>query len=727
MRISKKRIAGVAALLVFLSCVLCLSLRANTDDIKQSENVNGERKNNKYITVPDEYKSISEAIGHAKEGDTVFVKEGSYEESVRLKNGVNLIGEDKNKVTIFRKTTSQEHVLLADCNNTLVKGLTIEHIGQDLAEKRAVGIYLIKSSARIEDCRVRNIAGNGLVARDGGQPVIKNCLFESNGLQGIYLYSCQAHVEYNRCNENKNGIVISQKANCTLKSNQCCRNEECGIYICGGATCTAESNICNENGHSGITLYEPNTTGMLARNEAGKNQLNGIKFTDGASGIAERNICRFNKINGIGVSGNWSSVTLRENTCSDNFQNGILLGTRQTTVAEKNVCVDNRYAGISIYAYASLAKLSGNICSRNKTDGIWFGLYAGGEAKDNVCTENERNGIYITSVWSAPKLINNNCQNNKGQALCIEPGDFGNARLMFVEEKFDELEKIASQLRLQNPRSTDSGFQLSGYYNSICLFWEDYKPPLEQSMLKLAEKWIEQKPDSVTPRIVKAKLLSGSGWRARGKGYAYTVTEQGWHAFESEHKKAWDVLASAEKLNNKDPELYATRLDFCRALGKSRRDINDIFYKGIEVSKNYYPLYQQMGQILLPRWFGKRGELEAFACKAVDITAPDEGESLYAVIAEVTIPYLGENVEQFLEYGFSYDRLKTAYRDLLKRCPGSNYHMNSFCLIASLYKDRKTAEELFGKIGDNWNWDVWHYQRVFDKYRNWAYTKDSKD
>jgi len=547
-------------------------------------------------------------------------------------------------------------------------------------------------------------------------------------MQGIHLDSCKARIEDNICNQNKYGIlVISQKANSILKGNQCCQNKVCGIYICGGATCNAEGNTCNENGHSGIMVYEPNTVCTLVKNEAEKNRLNGIQFIDGVKGVAEKNICRFNKKNGICVGGKWSTLTLRENTSSDNFENGILLGTRQTTVAEKNVCVGNGYSGISVYAYASLAKLSGNVCSKNKSNGIWFGVYAGGEAKNNVCAENERHGIHIASAWSAPKLINNDCRNNKGKALCIEPGDFGNVRLMFIEEKFDELEKIATQLRIQNPRGTDSGFQLSHFYTSICRYWEDYRPPLEQEMLKLAEKWIEEKPDSVTAHIVKAKLISRSGWRARGKGYAHTVTDDGWRVFKSEHLKAWKVLAAAEALSDEDPELYATRLAFCRALGKSRRDIDDIFYKGIEISKNYYPLYQQMGQMLLPRWFGKPGELEAFACKAVDMTASEEGESLYAVIAEVPIPYLGEDVELFLEYGFSYDRLKTAFQDLLKRYPHSNYHMNSFCLIASLYKDKKIAKELFEKIGDNWHWDVWDYRRVFDKYRNWAYTEDSKD
>jgi len=745
MKIPIKYICGV--LILLLVSFWGLFLAGRTDVREKTE------KTNRLLIVSDSNSSISKILKQARPGDTVFVKEGVYEEALYLKKRVNLVGEGKDKVTIRCSAMSQQHVLVVVDSDVLIKGLTIEHVGQDTAEQRAVGIFLIGSSARIEDCRVRNAAGNGLFAKDGGQPLISNCLFESNGFNGIYIVgentkpkisgnrclgnslygininSCQAEIENNVCNENKSGILVhSQKTKGTLTGNQCYRNKEWGIYIRGGASCNAKDNICNENGKSGIIAYEPNTTCVLVQNKVERNLLNGIRFSDGATGIAERNICRLNKQDGIVVAGKWSTPILRENICSDNAQNGICLSTRQTTVAEDNVCTDNGYSGIAVYAFGAFAKLQRNNCCRNKSSGVWFGRYAGGEVKDNVCAENDEHGICIANILSAPRLVNNKCNGNKGQDIYVEQGDFGNVRLMLIEEKFNELEKIATRLRLENPRGTYYGYQLSNYYNYLALYWEGYKPPLEQSMLEVVEKWTQQKPESITPRIVKAKLLSRSGWRVRGKGFAHTVTEEQWRVFRIENQKAWDVLDDAEKLGTKDPELYATRLDLGKALAKPMREINSIFYKGVEINRSYYPLYQEMARILMPRWFGGPGDLEAFAREAVTLTSSDEGESFYAVVAEVPIPFLSESrFELFLTYGFSYDRLKIAFKDLLKQYPDSNYHINSFCLIASLYKDKKTARELFEVIGDNWEWDVWDYRRVFDKYRSWAYAEDSEE
>ncbi|TSA57074.1 hypothetical protein D4R42_02290, partial [bacterium] len=49
------------------------------------------------IVVPDDYSSIQEAIDNADEGDTIFVKKGTYEgpinETLMINKTISLIGE----------------------------------------------------------------------------------------------------------------------------------------------------------------------------------------------------------------------------------------------------------------------------------------------------------------------------------------------------------------------------------------------------------------------------------------------------------------------------------------------------------------------------------------------------------------------------------------------------------------------------------------------------------
>ena len=59
------------------------------------------KADSKTIVVPDDYSTIQEAIDAANEGDTVFVKEGNYqEETLEISKSISLVGEDVEKTEI---------------------------------------------------------------------------------------------------------------------------------------------------------------------------------------------------------------------------------------------------------------------------------------------------------------------------------------------------------------------------------------------------------------------------------------------------------------------------------------------------------------------------------------------------------------------------------------------------------------------------------------------------
>jgi len=45
----------------------------------------------KTITVPDDYSTITAAIGNAADGDTIFVRKGTYEEPINQTLVINMI------------------------------------------------------------------------------------------------------------------------------------------------------------------------------------------------------------------------------------------------------------------------------------------------------------------------------------------------------------------------------------------------------------------------------------------------------------------------------------------------------------------------------------------------------------------------------------------------------------------------------------------------------------
>ena len=57
------------------------------------------------IVVPDDYPTIQEAINNANEGDTVFVRSGTYYENVVVNKTISLIGERKETTVIYGDST----------------------------------------------------------------------------------------------------------------------------------------------------------------------------------------------------------------------------------------------------------------------------------------------------------------------------------------------------------------------------------------------------------------------------------------------------------------------------------------------------------------------------------------------------------------------------------------------------------------------------------------------
>jgi hypothetical protein len=147
--------------------------------------------------------------------------------------------------------------------------------------------------------------------------------------------------------------------------------------------------------------------------------------------------------------------------------------------------------------------------------------------------------------------------------------------------------------------------------------------------------------------------------------------------------------------------------------------MNRLFKQGIAVERAYLPLYYIRAQYLMPRWGGSRSKLKAFVERAVELTRESEGESLYARL--ISILFGSYSFEEFKKLGFSYERMKQGYADLLERYPDTRYYLTSYCRVASLYGDKETARGLFDRIGDDRDSSAWWSESDFNKHKRWAY------
>jgi len=426
-----------------------------------------EASRTRMLVVPDQYPSIQAAMQAAAPGEIVHVRPGVYRGGLTFKEGVRLEGAGAERVTLRCGARENNVVYVKDCRSGLISGITLEHTGIGSGEKRYSGLHVERSSVRVVNCVVRNVAGNGITIEGPGSPTISGTVVRKSGWNGIYVAAganasiggCTVEenatsgitvaaaartviLETNECRGNRhqgiffgegargtardnlceknggNGIAVrGMGAAPTLEGNTCRSNTQFGLYFDRGAGGTADGNLCVENGYSGIAAVATDRTLLLRRNRCLGNERDGIYFFQGARGSAVGNVCEKNMDSGIALMGAARGVLLRENECRKNRSWGIYYGMGGGGTAEGNVCERNAKDGIAVVDEGTAPVLRGNVCRMNKDDGIHFGKATRGTAEGNRCENNQGFGVHAHGESSA-RFRDNECRNNG-------KGDFG--------------------------------------------------------------------------------------------------------------------------------------------------------------------------------------------------------------------------------------------------------------------------------------------------------------
>ena len=521
------------------------------------------------------------------------------------------------------------------------------------------------------------------------QPIIEAVNCKTGAISGLTL--TQTNIKSPEKNENFFSVI--QLDSSSIKISRCTiqNGGGDGIRIDGQSSCKILDCTIQGNAGNGILAWHQGVNPVIKNNTCSNNGINGVYFLEGAAGLAENNVCQGNMVNGISAYNKWTSPDIKNNRCLANKGSGIYLGDGAKGNVENNTCSENKWHGIVVADDSSAPTLKSNQCVNNERCGIYYSYYAHITAKDNV--------------------VKNNGEIN-----------FRQLRDVFWEEKFDELEEEASKLRTEKRLFSNGNSQLQWFYHSLGEKWPGYKPSVEDKVFGILNRWIEKKPESVTPRIVLARAYLAYAWHARGGKFARDVPEYAWDIFHEKLEKAWEVLTEAEKLKGKDPELYRLFIMAGMGLNKSDREMDRLFKKGVEIDKTYYHLYSQRAVSLLPRWGGLPGQLKQFAEQSAELNKGEDGEILYAkIVGDTVTKFHNLGPDRFKALDFSYGRAQKGHILILNKYPEATYYLNTYCLLASIYMDKETARELFDKIGSDWECGVWSKEEHFNKHKSWAY------
>jgi parallel beta-helix repeat protein len=218
-RRSLKRVFSVALFILLLTSMLTLA-----------SNIKVGRSSSTTITVPDDYSSIQEAINHAGEGDTIFVRNGTYYENVVVNKTISLIGEKKSttivdgggdggkSTVVIGVTASDVHISGFTVRNGM-DGIQTQHeasvttIDGNMLSNSVYGVHIYSNSNIVSENEFFSNEYGGVGIEQSGDNAIRQNVFEENSWGAVLFLSSDNIISQNIIT-NSSWLGISLQGSC---------------------------------------------------------------------------------------------------------------------------------------------------------------------------------------------------------------------------------------------------------------------------------------------------------------------------------------------------------------------------------------------------------------------------------------------------------------------------------------------------------------------------------
>ncbi len=262
------------------------------------------------IKVPDDVKTLVEAVKRCKEGGTIEIAGGTYAEALELKKSISLVaspaavldGHDLRSNLIVARGAIQVTLRNIQFKNTQ------EEAKETIDSSPALVLITDEASVRFEDCGIEGSLGNGVALAGKAAASFVNCSLSKNRGYGMDVSSAsKVEVSQSKIRDNgRSGIAL--------------RNVDTSVAL--GSGTEVESN--NSNGVEVGYGAELKCKGVILRG----NQKVGLTVDGSNSRARLESACVIsaNRKYGIGVL-NAGRVVLSESTVEDNSEGGLYAKT----------------------------------------------------------------------------------------------------------------------------------------------------------------------------------------------------------------------------------------------------------------------------------------------------------------------------------------------------------------------------------------------------------------
>jgi hypothetical protein len=288
-----------------------------------------------------------------------------------------------------------------------------------------------------------------------------------------------------------------------------------------------------------------------------------------------------------------------------------------------------------------------------------------------------------------------------------DPAEFCRAvQAAFTREDFGALEATAERARALTTHFPGGKAELEVFYDSFskesCTqYYDSLSETAGKSRVALVERWLGEKPDSLTARIASAIVWEQFSWTSRGNGYANTVSQAQWAVFSDRVKTAAQFMRNVDP--TRDAHAYLVLLDLARDFNLPRPQIDTVFRQAHDRFPTYLAYYTTYAVLILPKWFGAPGDMADYTHSLLGDPGGDDGAMAYSRVAE-RLSWEADIADIYRYAGLNWADVQRGFALRESKYGLDKYAWISLCYFAALAGDRGAAREAFRHVSRLEDW-----------------------
>ncbi len=289
------------------------------------------------------------------------------------------------------------------------------------------------------------------------------------------------------------------------------------------------------------------------------------------------------------------------------------------------------------------------------------------------------------------------------------------ARGYFKARDFRALEDMVAEVRSSPTVFASGSWKLNQFYGALGTSRKAGDDVWQQDE-NAYQEWEKTFPQSITARIAHAEFLTSYAWKARGSGWANTVSEDGWRAFGERLNAAEKILAAAREMQPPCPMWWRAEMTVALGQGWSRTQEARLFEEAKKAFPQFWGYDVAHAYFLLPRWYGEEGDWEKSAEQ--EMQRPEGlGAEGYARVVASLVNYYG-NI--FRESHASWPKTREGFEQIRKKYPTSLQNLSLFFRLSCLGGDRELAQQLLKERNGYMPPDM--PADLYESFKNWTLT-----